>query len=86
MGRRHNRNTRTPMPPIQWVKLLQNSMHRGRTSTSFKILAPVVVKPDTVSNMASTMLGITPENTNGSAPIRLMTIQLRATVTQPSFA
>ena len=27
MGRRHNRNTRTPMPPIQWVKLLQNSMH-----------------------------------------------------------
>ena len=45
--------TSTPMPPIQWVKLRQNSSPRGSASTSVRMLAPVVVKPDTVSNTAS---------------------------------
>ena len=48
------------MPPSQWVKLRQNSMQWESFSTSDRILAPVVVKPDTVSNMASVKLGISP--------------------------
>ena len=46
-------NTRTPMPPIQWVKLRQNKPPMVRASTFGRILAPVVVKPEAVSNMAS---------------------------------
>ena len=46
-------NTSTPIPPIQWVKLRQNKIQRGRLSTSERILAPVVEKPDAVSNNAS---------------------------------
>ena len=50
-------------------------------STSSRMLAPVVVKPDTVSNRASMYVGISPEITNGSAPNELSTIQLSATIT-----
>ena len=46
------------MPPIQCVKLLQISMQWDRPSTSVKILAPVVVKPEITSNMASSDRGI----------------------------
>ena len=46
-------STSTPMPPIQWVKLRQNRLHFDSTSTLFKILAPVVVSPEIVSNSAS---------------------------------
>ena len=46
-------NTSTPIPPIQWVKLLQNSIPCGRASTSVRMEDPVVVKPDTVSKNAS---------------------------------
>ena len=53
--------TSTPMPPTQWVKLRQISMALGSVSTSPRTVAPVVVKPETVSNSASTKLGITPE-------------------------
>jgi len=49
------------MPPTQWVKLRQISMALGSVSTSPRTVAPVVVKPETVSNSASTKLGITPE-------------------------
>ena len=51
-------NTRTPMPPIQCVKLRQKSKDFGRASTSERIEAPVVVKPDTVSKRASMKFGI----------------------------
>ena len=85
-GRIAKINTSTPIPPIQCEKLRQNSIHFGRLSTSGRILAPVVVKPDTISNIASTGLGITPLNTNGSAPMILNTIQLNETDTKPSFA
>ena len=47
-------NTRMPMPPSQCVKLRQYSMPRPSTSTSERMDAPVVVKPLTVSNRAST--------------------------------
>ena len=54
MGRIAITNTSTPMPPTQCEKLRQNSTPRGSDSTSLRIDAPVVVKPDTISNSAST--------------------------------
>ena len=77
-------NTRTPIPPTQWVKLRQMSIAFGRCSTSARMLAPVVVKPETVSKSASVKLGIAPENTKGRQPKRLSTIQLIETITKPS--
>ena len=41
-------------------------------------------RPDTVSNMASTGLGMQPVSTKGMAPMILMTTQLRAVVAKPS--
>ena len=46
-------NTSTPMPPIHCVNMRQNMQPRLRTSTCGSIVAPVVVKPETVSNTAS---------------------------------
>ena len=46
--------TNTPMPPIQWLKLRQKRLACDRDSTSERILEPVAVKPETVSNRAST--------------------------------
>ena len=54
-------NTRTPMPPTQWVKLRQNRMPRFSDSTSVRMVAPVVVKPETVSKKQSTKLSMEPE-------------------------
>ena len=48
--------------------------------------APVVVKPETISNRASMNLGISREMTKGRQPVRLRMIQLRATQTMPSVA
>ena len=80
-----SRNTSTPIPPIQWVKLRQNNAVWESTSTFSRMLAPVVVKPDTVSNSASVRDGISFDNQNGRAPKKLIKIQLSAVVTQPSF-
>ena len=49
------------MPPIQWEKLRQKSMHRGRSSTLVRMLAPVVVKPEIVSKRASVKEGMAPD-------------------------
>ena len=54
IGRIAITKTSTPMPPTQWVKLRQNKIPRLRDSTSGRMVAPVVVKPETVSNSAST--------------------------------
>lgn len=56
-----SRKTRTPMPPIQLVMLRQSSIARGAASTSSMIVAPVVEKPDIVSNTASDTLSIVPD-------------------------
>ena len=77
--------TSTPIPPIQWVKLLQKRIQRGTTSTFVRTLDPVVVNPDTASNNASTGFGITPLITNGTAPTMLSTIHPRATLANPSL-
>ena len=72
------------MPPIQCVKLRQNSMQYESASTSVRMLAPVVVNPDTVSNSASVNEGISPLSVNGRQPMTLITSQLSAVVTHPS--
>ena len=61
MGRMAMTNTSTPMPPTQWVKLRQNRIPCCRDSTSGRLVAPVVVKPETVSKIQSTNLGMSPE-------------------------
>ena len=53
MGSTAMTNTSTPMPPIQWVKLRQNKTLWLRGSTAVRMVAPVVVKPETVSKKAS---------------------------------
>ena len=46
--------TNIPIPPNQWVKLLQKSVDLGKISTLSIILKPVVEKPLQVSKKAST--------------------------------
>ena len=74
------------MPPTQWLKLRQYSIPCDMASTSLSIDAPVVVKPDTISNNASTNEGISPDSQKGRQPNRLITIQLSPTHTSPSRA
>lgn len=80
-----SRKTSTPMPPIQCVKLRHSSAQCDRASTSSKMLAPVVVKPEIVSNSALVNEGISLLNTNGRQPNTLRNIQLSAVATQPSL-
>ena len=80
-----NRNTRTPIPPIQCVKHLQNIIPWDIVSTSLRILAPVVVSPDTVSKSAFVNDGISPDITNGIQPNILSSTQLNAVAMHPSF-
>ena len=86
IGRMAMTNTRTPMPPTQWVKLRQNSPPRLKGSTAIKMEEPVVVKPETVSKKASTYMGMSPVRTKGSAPKADMASHARATATKPSLA
>ena len=52
---------------------------------SFKIVAPVVVNPETLSKNASVMFGIVPEKIYGSAPKILVNVQASATTTKPAL-
>lgn len=79
-------NTRTPIPPTQCVRLRQKSGPFSRASTSLNMVAPVVVKPETVSKKQSKKLGMEPERRKGSAPKSDMAIHARATMTKPSLA
>ena len=79
------RNTITPIPPTQCVKLLQKREVWESASTSLKIQAPVVVNPDMVSNSASAKEGISFVSTKGIHPNILIIIQLNAVMTHPSF-
>lgn len=44
-------NTTIPIPPIHWLNERQNKIPFGSDSTSLKILAPVVVRPETDSKI-----------------------------------
>ena len=67
------------------MKLLQNNIDLLKLSTSGSILAPVVVKPLTLSKKASTILEIEPLITKGNAPKNDISSQDRETITKPSF-
>ena len=60
-GAKASQNTSTPLPPSQWLKLRQYRIPQERDSTSGRMDAPVVVKPDTISKNASMNLGISRE-------------------------
>ena len=55
-------------------------------SISASIVAPVVVNPETTSNIASISDGISPENTKGSAPKNESKIHESDTIKKPSRA
>ena len=78
--------TKIPIPPIQCVKLRQNSVACFKFSTSVKILEPVVVNPDTASKKQSTKEGISPDKQNGNPPKKETTTQAIPTAIIPSFA
>ena len=78
-------NISIPIPPIQWVKALQKRHDFDIDSTSLSIVAPVVVNPETVSKSASAKSGISPDMTNGTAPITDIIIHATATLTKPSI-
>ena len=52
-GTMASKNTSTPIPPSQWLKLRQYKIPRDKSSTTGTIDAPVVVKPETISKNAS---------------------------------
>ena len=55
------------MPPTQWVKLRHISMERGSDSTSVRMEAPVVVKPETdYSEIYSQMIAEMPKQEDDS--------------------
>ena len=85
IGTTARRKTSTPIPPIQWVRDLQRSEMWDSASTFVRILAPVVVKPDTVSNIAFVNEGISPVTTKGRHPQIERTSQLNAVAMQPSL-
>ena len=78
--------TMIPIPPIHWVSERQKSSPWVITSKSGIIVAPVVVKPETVSKKASKKFGISRLITNGNAPINEAKIQESETIKKPSFA
>ncbi len=86
MGKIAITNIRTPMPPIQWVKLRQNSMPLSSASTLESMLPPVVVKPEIDSKRLSKKDGIAPLITNGSAPNKDIITHDKDTVIIPSLA
>lgn len=61
-------NTTTPTPPIKCVDDLQNISPLGSASISFRIVAPVVVNPDTDSKKALERVNSPPHIRYGSIP------------------
>ena len=84
-GTMARRKTSTPIPPIQCVKLRHRSEQCESTSTSERMLAPVVVKPDIVSKRASVKDVISPVMQKGMQPTKLSRIQARDVLIQPSL-
>ena len=79
-------NTRMPMPPTQCIRQRHSIEACESASTSPRMVAPVVVKPDAASKIASTANGISRLSTNGRAPVTASTSQHSATATKPSRA
>ncbi len=67
-GMMSKRKTTTPRPPMKCVEDRQKSRLLGRDSTLERIVAPVVVKPETLSNQAFMMENGPPQRAYGSIP------------------
>jgi hypothetical protein len=68
LGKISNIKITTPIPPRKWVDERQNSNPLGRLSISVRIVAPVVVYPDTLSYHALIRENSPPHNTYGNIP------------------
>ena len=80
-----SRNTTTPKPPMKCVDARQKSRLRGKASTSSRMVEPVVVKPDTLSNQALANVNGPPQRAYGSMPNRKESSQDRKMIMYPSF-
>lgn len=67
-GRTRRVNTTIPTPPIKCVDERQKRIPLGRDSTSVRMVAPVVVKPDTDSKKAFVNVKFPPHIRYGSIP------------------
>ncbi len=67
-GMMRSRNTTIPKPPMKWVELLQKRRLSGSDSMFSRMVAPVVVKPETLSNHAFEMVNGPPHRAYGSIP------------------
>jgi hypothetical protein len=85
MGKTTSDNTIIPIPPSHWVILRQKSNPCERDSISFRIEAPVVVKPEMVSKNASVYEGIAPVIIKGIEPKNEKRIQPKLTIIYPSL-
>ena len=84
-GMMRRRNTTTPKPPMKCVALLQKRRLFGRASTSSRIVAPVVVNPETLSNQAFTTVKGPPQRTYGSIPNMNESTHERTMIVYPSL-
>ena len=85
LGIIRRRKTTTPKPPMKCVEERQNSRLRGSASTSSRMVAPVVVKPDTLSNHAFANVNGPPQRAYGSMPNRKESSHDRKMIMYPSF-
>jgi hypothetical protein len=84
VGSTRSVNTTTPTPPIKWVDDLQKIRPFGRASISLRIVAPVVVKPDTDSNRAFASVNSPPHKRYGSIPKIHERSQANIVIAKPS--
>ena len=75
----------TPNPPMKWVEDLQKRRLFGRASMSVRIVDPVVVYPETLSNHAFIRVNSPPQSTYGSIPNMNESIQEMMMVRYPLF-
>jgi len=78
-GRITNIKTTMPIPPIKCIEERQNSNPFGRASILLRIVAPVVVYPETLSNNAFTSVNSPPQSNRGNIPMKQEIIQLNTT-------
>ena len=75
----------TPNPPMKWVEDLQNRRLFGSASMSVRIVDPVVVYPETLSNHALMSVNSPPQSTYGSIPNMNESIHEMMIVRYPLF-
>ena len=75
----------TPRPPIKWVDERQKRRLLGSASTFVRIVAPVVVYPETLSNHALIKVNSPPQSTYGMVPKIKESTHERTMVRKPSF-